>query len=67
MTGPASQPPEDGDRRPRWWTDLAHRLDLIGRVAENLEGRFQTWWVPAALLSFPILLLILALLISPLR
>ncbi len=52
--------------RARWQT-FARRLDLPGHLARRLEPRFQRWWVPAALLSFPILLLILAAILVNLR
>ncbi len=55
------------DRRPRWWTDLAYRFDIIGRLAERLEERWQLWWVPLILFSFPVLLIVLALIITALR
>lgn len=56
-----------GDRRPAWWQALARWLDLPGQLADRLEDRWQRWWVPVVLLSFPILLLILAFVINALR
>lgn len=56
-----------GDRRPAWWRTLARRLDLPGQVAERLENRWQRWWAPVVMLSFPILLVILAFIIASLR
>jgi hypothetical protein len=56
-----------GDRRPSWWRTLSRRLDLPGQVAERLENRWQHWWGPVILLSFPILLVILAFIITSLR
>jgi hypothetical protein len=57
----------DGDRRPAWWRNLARRLDLPGQVAEHLEDRWQRWWGPVIMLSFPILLVILAFILTSLR
>lgn len=56
-----------GDRRPAWWRTLARRLDLPGRAAEHLEDRWQRWWGPVIMLSFPFLLVILAFIIASLR
>jgi hypothetical protein len=55
------------DLRPAWWHALSDKFDLPGRLAERLEGRWQRWWAPVVLLTFPILLLLLALLINALR
>jgi hypothetical protein len=55
------------DLRPAWWHAYSRKFDLPGRLAERLEGRWQRWWVPAVLLSFPVLLLLLALLINVFR
>jgi hypothetical protein len=52
--------------RARWW-NFTSRLDLAARLARWMEPRFQRWWVPAILLSFPVLMLILALIIMSLR
>ena len=57
----------DGDRRPAWWRNLARRLDLPGQAAEHLENRWQRWWGPVIMLSFPILLVILAFILTSLR
>jgi hypothetical protein len=36
-------------------------------VAERLENRWQRWWGPVVLLSFPILLILLAFIVTALR
>lgn len=64
--GSRRQQPE-GDQRPAWWRQLASTLDLPGRLAEHMEARWQRWWVPLILLSFPILLLLLAFVVRALR
>ncbi len=46
---------------------LGRRLDLPAHLARWLEPRFQRWWVPAILLAFPVLLLILAVILTSLR
>ena len=56
-----------GDRRPDWWIAITNRMDLAGHLAERLEGRWQRWWGPAIMLTFPILLLILAFIVTALR
>lgn len=58
---------QQSDRLPDWWHTLSARFDLPGRLAERLEARWQRWWVPAILFSFPILLILIALLITALR
>ncbi len=46
---------------------LGRRLDLPAHLARRLEPRFQRWWVPAILLAFPVLLLILAAILTSFR
>jgi hypothetical protein len=67
QTQKAGRRQPQGDRRPIWWQSIASYLDLPGRLAERLEARWQRWWVPLILLSFPILLLLLAFVVSSLR
>lgn len=43
------------------------RIDFADHLARRLEPRFKTWWVPATLLAFPVLLVILALVLSNFR
>ena len=56
-----------GDRRPNWWLAITNRMDLAGRLAERMEGRWQHWWGPAIMLMFPILLVILGFVVAALR
>lgn len=68
-TSERPEPGRSGAGRSVWHRlqRLGRQLDMAGLLAERLESHWQRWWVPALLLSFPVLLLIIASLITILR
>lgn len=54
-------------RLPEGWLRLARRLDWAGRLAERWAPTFQSRWLALTALFFPVLLILLALLLTPAR
>lgn len=54
-------------RLPESWSRLANRLDWAGRLAERWAPTFHTRWLLLTAVAFPLLLILLALLLTPAR
>ncbi|RLT40428.1 MAG: hypothetical protein DWI57_08495 [Chloroflexi bacterium] len=54
-------------RLPEWWQRLAHRLDWAGLLAERWAPNFHVGWLALTAVVFPLLLVLLAFLLTPLR
>ncbi len=51
-------------RLPDWWQRLSQRLDWAGRLAERWEPSFHVGWLALTAVAFPLLLIILAFLLT---
>ncbi|MBX3050254.1 MAG: hypothetical protein KF753_02200 [Caldilineaceae bacterium] len=54
-------------RLPDWWQKIAHRLDWAGHLAERWEPSFHTGWLALTAVAFPLLLILLAFLLTSFR
>lgn len=54
-------------RLPESWLRLARRMDVAGRLAERWAPTFQTRWLALTAVLFPLLLILLAFLLTPAR
>jgi|GEM_PF-2993378 len=54
-------------RLPGWWQRLSHRLDLVGLLAERWAPTFHVGWLALTAVAFPLLLILLAFLLTSLR
>lgn len=54
-------------RLPGWWQRLAQRLDWAGLLAERWAPTFHVGWLALTAVAFPLLLILLAFLLTSLR
>ena len=54
-------------RLPDWWPRLAHRLDWAGLLAERWAPTFHVGWLALTAVVFPLLLILLASILTALR
>jgi hypothetical protein len=54
-------------RLPDWWRRLAQRLDWAGLLAERWAPTFHVGWLALTAVAFPLLLILLAFLLTSLR
>jgi len=52
---------------PDWWHRLAQRLDWAGLLAERWAPTFHVGWLALTAVAFPLLLILLAFLLTSLR
>ena len=64
---PSSTAPRGLIRLPEWWQRLAHRLDWAGLLAERWAPTFHVGWLALTAVVFPLLLILLAFLLTSLR